>query len=45
MPHLSCEYEHLYKCNLDFVVGFEDHHNNTNMSLYCGVNEVPKYIK
>ena len=41
--YLLCEYEHLHKCDLGFVGGFDDHPNDPDMSVYCGVFQVPNY--
>ena len=39
--YLPCEYEYLHKCDLGFVVGFGNHPNDPNMTLYCDVFQVP----
>lgn len=36
-----CEYEHPHECDQGFVAGFDAHHEDPNMGVYCGVFQVP----
>lgn len=36
----SCEYEHVMKCDKDFVAGFESRPNDPDVRVYCDAYQV-----